>query len=285
MTTCFKTALLICCAFLLITGCIPRKGPVGDHPLARVADKYLYQSDLVNIVPKGTGVKDSMVMVQNYIDSWIREELILDIAKKNLLPEDIRFEKQLEEYKNSLIIYEYESKLVQQNLDTVVSDYEIESYFNDNIENFRLKTNIVRAVYARFLNNEKSLNRVKRFFRSSTPGASDSLEVYFINHAETYNFNDEKWIPFDDLLRFVPVETNNKEAFLRNNKKVELEDDHYHYFLSLTAYKLIDELPPLGFEMENIRQIILNQRKLKYIRNMREEIFSTAMQNNDFEIY
>lgn len=272
-------------ALIAFAGCIHRKGANNDHPLARVADEYLYQSDILNLVPAGTGVKDSIVMVRNYIDNWIKERLMLNIAEKNLLPEDIRFEKQLEEYKNSLVIYEYESKLLGQNLDTIVSDSEIEDYFNENIENFRLKTNILRAIYARFYKDDKALGKVRRFFHSTMAGANDSIEVYFINRAETYNLNDEKWIPFDELLKFVPVETNNKEAFLRNNKKIELEDDHYHYFLTITGYKLIDELPPLGFEKETIRQIIINQRKLQFIRKMRNEIFNTAMQNNEFEIY
>lgn len=55
------------------------------------------------------------------------------------------FIRQIEQYRNSLIIYAYESELVKQKLDTVVSQAEIESYYKS--QNFHLRENIVLASY------------------------------------------------------------------------------------------------------------------------------------------
>jgi len=283
-----RVILPICFLVILTTvlsGCLHQNIAPDDHPLARVQDKYLYRSDLTGLVPPGTNIKDSIVLAKNYIDNWIRERLLLNIAEKNLLAKDLRFQKKLEDYRKSLIIYEYESKLVRQNLDTVVTQKEIEEYFNENIDNFRLKTNIVRAVYARFPIKDDAVQKVRRFFYSSQPSAGDSLEVYFMTRAETFNLNDEKWIPFDELLRIIPVKTTNKEAYLRQTKKTDFGDEVFHYFLALSEYLLINDLPPVTFEKEHICQIILNRRKIQLIRETREEIFSKALQNNEFEIY
>ncbi|MCD4737068.1 MAG: hypothetical protein K8R53_13575 [Bacteroidales bacterium] len=271
--------------FLLFISCVPRDSVNEDRALARVFDEYLYVHDLVAVVPEGTAIKDSIILVKNYVNNWIQQQLLLDIANKNLKTDDQRFEKQLEDYKNSLLIYEYESKFVKQNLSTTISDVEIEDYFSENIENFRLKTNIVRAIYARFLKTDRVNDKVIGFFHSNRPASLDSLDFYFVNFAESYNLNDEKWMLFDDLLKYIPITTNNKEAFLRNNRKVFVEDDVYKYYVLFTENKLVDELPPLGFEKENIRQIIINRRKVRFIKKLHKDIFDKAMENNDFEIY
>lgn len=277
--------LFIGLLLLSLPACEPGSESNSDRVLARVYDQYLYESELENVVSPGTGVKDSILLVKNFINNWIKDQLVLEAAQKNLPREEMDFRQKLEDYRNSLIIYRYESKLVSQNLDTVVKQSDIEDYFERNNENFRLKTNIVRAIYGRFMINDPRNDKLSRFFRSGQPQAMDSLEFYFINFAESYSLSDEKWIPFDELLRIIPIQTNNKEGFLKNNKKVIVEDDLYKYYVIISDYKLVDEIAPLAFERENIRQIIINGRRLQLIRAMHKEVFENALENNDFEIY
>ena len=257
----------------------------SEKVLARVFNDYLYESEIEELVPPGTSAKDSISLVKNYVNNWVSQRLFLRKAEKNLHNEDIVFEKQLEEYRNSLIIYAYEEKLISQNLDTTVTQAEIEEYYNDNLENFQLKDNIVKIYYARFEQGITDLEKIKRFFYSGEPEARDSLEKYIELYSDLYFLNDETWILFDDMLKYVPINTYNKEAYLQNHRKIELTDDEYVYFVNFTDFKVKDGISPLSFERENIRQIILNKRKLRIIKGMREEVFETALENNDFEIY
>ena len=265
--------------------CINVTQQSNENVLARVFDDYLYESDLKEIVPEGTNVKDSIAIVRNYVNSWITEKLELSKAHRNLLEEDMQFEKQLEEYRNSLIIYQYESKLVSQTLDTTVGDSEIEEYYNKNIENFQLKDNIVKAYYARFKQDNPNIPKIRKFFYSSKPDARDSLEVYIEKYSNLYFLDDETWILFDDLLKFVPIETYNEEAYLQNHRKIELKVDPHVYLVGITDFKIKESVSPLSFEQGKIRQIIINKRKLEIINRMRTEIFQAAQQHNDFEIY
>jgi len=256
-----------------------------ENVLARVYDDYLYESDLKGLVPEGANVKDSIAIVRNFVNHWITEKLELNKAHRNLLDEDMQFEKQLEEYRNSLIIYQYESKLVSQTLDTVVSENELEEYFKKNIGNFQLKNNIVKTYYARFRVDDPNILKIRKFFYSDKPDARDSLEVYIEKYSNLYFLDDETWILFDDLLRFVPIETYNQEAYLQNHRKIELKVDPNVYLVGITDFKIKESVSPLSFEKEKIRQIILNKRKLEIINRMRKEIFQAAQQHSDFEIY
>ena len=268
-----------------LSRCINVPKPSDENVLARVYDDYLYESDLKGVIPDGTSVKDSIAIVRNFVNGWITEMLELNKAHRNLLEEDMQFEKQLEEYRKSLIIYQYESKLVSQTLDTVVSDDEIEKYYEQNIGNFQLKDNIVKVYYARFKANDPNMPKIRKFFYSEKPGARDSLEVYIEKYSNLYFLDDETWILFDDLLKFVPIETYNEEAYLQNHRKIELKVEPHVYLVGIKEFKIKESVSPLSFEKGKIRQIIMNKRKLEIINRMRQEIFQTAQQNNDFEIY
>jgi hypothetical protein len=270
---------------LLMASCLGGSPKAGDNVLARVGNDYLTEAELEGIVPPGTGVTDSINIVRNYINNWVSQRVFLEKAIANLREEDMKFEKQLEEYRNSLIIYKYESELVRQNLDTVITDQEIEAYYNENLENFQLKNNIVRVYYARFEKDLSQLRRVRNFFYSEVPAHRDSVDSYIEKYSDLYFLNDETWILFSDVLKFVPINTYNQEAFLQNNVKLEIREDPYVYLVSFSDFRIKDGVSPLSFEKENIRQIILNKRRLTIINKMREEVFNAALERNDFEIY
>ncbi len=270
---------------LLLASCIGGSNNSGDNVLARVGNEYLSEAELEGIIPPGTGVTDSISIVRNYINNWVSQRVFLAQAIANLREEDMEFEKQLEEYRNSLIIYKYESELVRQNLDTVITDQEIEEYYNENLENFQLKNNIVRAYYGRFDMEFDQIRKVRRFFYSDVPEYRDSVDSYIENYSDLYFLNDETWILFSDVLKFVPINTYNQEAFLQNNVKLEIREEPYVYFVSFSDFRIKDGVSPLSFEKQNIRQIILNKRRLTIINNMREEVYNAALEKSDFEIY
>lgn len=276
---------LIWAVLLLLTSCLGGGNSSSDNALARVNGEYFYESELKGIVPQGTAARDSVAIIQSYINNWITQQLILDKAQKNLLDEDMEFDKQLEDYRNSLIIYAYESKLIKQNLDTVVKEKEIEEYYTNNIGNFQLKNNIVKVFYARINSEEHNVHPIRTFFNSDVAEHRDSLEARFEKQADLFFLNDETWILFDDVLKFVPIHSYNIEAFLQNNKKVEITEGPYIYFIKFSDFRVKDGVSPLSFEEENIRQIIINKRKLKLISDMRKEVFQTGIEKNDFEIY
>lgn len=270
---------------IILSSCFGGANKSSENVLARVYDEYLYESELKDIIPLGSKVKDSILIAQNYINNWISQQLILYKAQRNLLDKDMLFEKQLEDYRNSLIIYQYETKLISQSLDTIVTDVDIETYYNDNIGNFQLKDNIVKVYYARFNSEVPELRKIRRFFNSNTPEYRDSVEVYVESLADLYYLDDETWILFDDVLKYVPINTYNQEAYLKNHRRIEITDDDYVYFVHFSDFKIKDGVSPLSFEKENIRQIIINKRKLDIIGKMRAEIFQSALENNEFEIY
>ena len=117
-----------------------------DKAVAAIYDKVLYQSDLQSVVYEGISRSDSIVRTKAFIDSWIRQQLLLHKAENSLEKSELDFSKQIEDYRNSLIIYKFESQYVEQHLDTVVSEIEIERYIRDNDSVLELDKEAVRYI-------------------------------------------------------------------------------------------------------------------------------------------
>jgi len=257
----------------------------SERVVARVHDDYLYESDLNGVVPRGTPAKDSVTLTRNYIDSWIRQKLIVHQAEKNLTPEQMDFTQQLENYRNSLVIYEYENALVRQKLDTVISGEEISSYYEANQKDFLLKDNIVQLQYVKLPLKSRNVWNFRKLLLSDDPGDKSLLAGMCEKDASDYFLDDQNWILFNDLLKQIPIKTYNQEDFLKNHREVEYQDSMYIYLVRFRDFRIKDNISPLIMEQNNIREIILNKRKMELISKMQEDVYQNSVKKNDFEIY
>ena len=256
-----------------------------EKPIARVFDSYLYPSDIKNIVPKDVSKKDSIQLIKNFINKWIQDELVLAHAQENLTTEQLDLEKQIAEYRKNLIIYNYQTELVIQKLDTNVSDSEIENYYNNNKDQFTLKDNIVKVWYIKTNKKIPNADKIKTWYKSDTKKDYIALKTYCIQFADNYFLDDENWILFDELLKEIPVSSLNPELFLKSNRYIEVEDSLSAYYVNIKGYRIKNSLSPLSFEKSNIKNILLNKRKLKLIEEMKKEVYEKAKQKENFEIY
>jgi hypothetical protein len=253
--------------------------------VARANGAYLYADDIADIVPKGTASKDSLEFIKQYIDNWIRESLVIQKAESNLTDEEKNVEKQLQNYRNSLITYAYEKELVKQKLDTLVSDEEIEKYYNNNQGDFELKDNIIKVIYVKVSKKAPEIDKLKKWYKSDNMKDREQLAGYCHQFAENFYLDDNSWLLFDDLLKEIPIQTYNKELFLQNNRYVEVSDSLNDYFVNIKGFKIRNSLSPLGFEKDNIKNILLNKRKLQLITKMKEDVYNDAANNKKIEIY
>jgi hypothetical protein len=256
-----------------------------EVPVARVFESKLFPSDLKNIVPSDISAKDSAALIKNYIDKWVQEELVLRYAEKNLSDEQKNIDKQIGEYRKNLIIYTYETELLRQKLDTVVSPQEIEKYYDEHPSDFELKDNIVKVCYVKVSKKAPNIDKVKRWYISTNPKDQDLLKSYCIQFAENFFIDDNTWLLFDDLIKEVPISDYNPELFLKSNKNIEVSDSASIYFLNIKGFKIKDGVSPLSFEKNNIRNIIVNKRKLKLVDDMKKQVYQNAKENNNFEVF
>ncbi len=263
------------------------KKKTEDIELARVFEYHLYQSDVTGIIPPKSSAKDSIETINSFITNWIKEKIILHKALENLTSDKIDFSKKLEDYKNSLIVYTYETELVKQKLDTTVTEKDIDQYYEKNKNDFELKDNIVKVIYVKLAANAapRTISLLKQLYKSDTPKMKEDLLSFCQKYAVNYYLDDESWLLFNDLLKEIPIQTYNQENYLQNNRFIEMRDSTYQYFLNIKGFKIKETISPLSFEKDNIRRIIINKRKVKLISDLHDKIYQDALKHNDFEIF
>lgn len=256
-----------------------------DKPVAKVNDKILYLSTISDIIKDGTNKEDSLLIAENYTRQWIKKQLIISKAELNLSEEDKDVSKMVEDYRSSLIIHKYQQQLIEQKIDTLISQFEIDNYYKDYSANFILNRNIIKALYIKVPIPVPNLKKIQKLYKSEKEDDWDELEDYCFQNATKFDKFSDRWIYAQELLNKLPGNINNEDRFLRNTKFYETSDSTHHYFVKIEAFELKNNLAPLPFVKEDIKKILLNKRKIQFIKNLEENIYKDAESKNKFKIY
>ncbi len=280
--------LLLLAMLFAVSSCnLIRKEKPDDDLLAIVFDDYLYRGDLDGLIPKGLPATDSIEIAKQYIDNWIRQQVLLNHAEGNLEDNQKDFSKQLETYRNSLIVYAYESELIRQKLDTVVSEVEVQEFYDANLSNFQLHENIIRVSYVKIPDKDKSgptAKKARQLLLSKDADALVNLMELCDKSMFTCRPDDENWIPFSDFIKEISLKITDQEEFLQNKTFVEKNDSLFTYLIRIVDYKTRENTAPATMVKDKVKNLILNRRKSALIKRMQDEIFEEAMKNKKIEI-
>ena len=279
----FKTLLLVILPALLLTNC--KSSENERTAVAKVYDHYLYLDELQTEIPAGLTENDSVLFVTNFINAWISQKLLLHQAENNLSELQKDFSRQLEEYRQSLLIYSYERELINQRLDTIVTEEQILNFYSANKDLFVLRDNIVKVVYMKMEHKAPNVNLIKNYVKNANAEDLQKLNDYGPRYAANYYLDDENWLFFSDLLKEIPIKSYDYENFLRNNRFIEIKDSLYFYFVNIKNFMIKESTSPVDFEKERIAEMIVNRRKVELIDKMQQEILQEATAKGKIKVY
>ena len=256
----------------------------SDEVVVRVYNDVLLRSELAAKMPYGQSETDSTKLADQIIKNWINTKAVLNFAERNLSESQKDFSKQLQEYKNSLVVYAYERELINQKLDTVISDREMKAYYEANIENFKLKSYIVKLRFVKLNIEAPKQKELQKWFQSDKEEDFEKLYDYCQQYAENFYFEDNEWLYLQDVLKEVPINVTDWNSFLQNTKYFEFESDSFQYLVRFFDYKLKDDRSPLSLETGRITDLILNRRKVELINQMRDDVVKDSYGNNKIQV-
>ncbi len=257
-----------------------------QEPVARVGDTYLYREDISRLLTEDMTDADSASFVTNYINRWATKQLLLSKAKINLPENELEeFDRLVEDYRTDLYTRAYKEALVLQDEDTTINRSELESFYESQKENFRLKERIVQLRFVeippQFLNKDEISQRLKRFDEDDVDYL-DSVGVQF----KKLNFNDSLWVPVSRVIQEIgPLTPDNEDRYLKKSQFFELQDAMGVYLVNINNVLQVNEIAPLPYVEPRIRQLIINRRKLDYIRRLETDIIDEATKEKEFEVY
>ena len=272
-------------SLLLLAGCDYFQKSSKEVVVAECYGKYLYESDLIGLVPEGTPTMDSIQRVSTFIDSWIRREVLIHQAENNLNMEELDLKKQLDEYRNSLVIYAYETQLINQKLDTVLSEDEIAEYYEQHKEDFQLRNTMVRVAYVIIPEDSKQKATFQKLMSDPDTLLLQNIDVLAMYYAAKSYLDVDHWMRLDELTNIVPIEIFNAESFLKKNKFVCFDMNEHTYMVRFVEYLLEESTSPLEMVRDNIKSVILAQRKKAMLERMKTALYEKAKRDRAFEVY
>src|SRR5690606_37631167 len=118
---------------------------VDDTVLAAVDENKLKRSDLDFITMDSQSEEDSANLAERYRQSWIRKQLMSKEASRNMAVDEAKLNRKMLEYKDALIVYQFEKYYVNENLNMEASDEEINAYYEETKVHSTLKKIILRT--------------------------------------------------------------------------------------------------------------------------------------------
>ena len=218
-------------------------------------------------------------MVHSIREKWVKEQLLLQKAKLNLPLSQQEVRSQVISYENALIIHAYQKELVNQKLDTLVSEKEINQYFEDNKTNFILDQDIVAVNFIKLNKEVPYLWKMRSLFTRTDEESIVNLEDYCYQFAQSY-FLKDNWQYLNDVLLSLPKDFSFQNQAIFEGKSIELTDDNFHYFLYIKKYRSKGNVSPVSMVQNQISSILINRRKIEFLNSVESDLYQSALSNN-----
>ncbi len=266
-----KTAILLSAVTVLAASC---KRELSPDVIVSVGSSDLTLEKLRAVMPKGLSEADSVAFADSYISSWISDHLITEVALKNL-PDTREIDRMTEDYRRSLIMWEYMRMKVAQDPDLAISHDSIAAYYAAHSSEFITSEPLVRGIYVRLASDSRSLADVKRWYKSSSDADIDRLEKVGIREDNVdYDYFRDRWIPWSQVRTVWPAGV---EIVPQSGGDYESEVNGFIHLLHISDMLPIGSLMPeeaaeplVTRRLESMRRADLEQRLRTDLRRKAE---------------
>lgn len=256
------------------------QGESKDPVIARVGEKNLFKSQISELVHEGTSATDSAAIVDGYVQNWIRENLMIREAEKNIAA-DINLNKLVDDYRSSLLVYNFETKIIESQLDTLVSEAEKQAFYNVNKTQYVLSHPILKCIIAKLPAKSKDVSTLRNAL-----GKSDLTEAMFLikEKAVYHQIDTSAFFTAEELNSLVPNNMLEGEK-LAIGKIYQKKVKDYEYFVKILKYYDENKIAPFEFIKAKIDKTILSERKIELLQTYRQSLYEKSVANKDFEIF
>lgn len=254
--------------------------------LVRVKDQTLARSEVTSQIPRGFSSADSLLLAENLEKNWVKDALVYNVALRNLNgDEKAEVDKLVEDYRQSLIRYRYQEQLVRERLSSEFQESDKLSYYDENQDKFVLDKALIKGLFLKIPVDAPGLSDVKGWYKSTSEASLEKIEKYSIQNASIYDYFYDKWVDFDQVMDNIPVHVANPNDFLKANRHVEVSDSSYCYLLNIKEYLPIGSVEPYDYAGPQIVEMLINLRKVDFLKKFEEELYNDAVKSGDVKFY
>jgi hypothetical protein len=220
-----------------------------------------------------------------FLESWTRSEVLAQELVENDPQKAQLADLQSRLYKGELAGTYLEEQMILKELDSIVTEKDIERYYRENSSSFALQDYLIKALYIKIPKGLEIEKKLKEVYLLKNDKDLTKVNSYAKLYAENFYFDDANWIYFTELTKDIPLKQFNRDNLVLNRTKTFFSDDEYSYFLNIIDYRLKDETPPIEFLKPQIREIILSSRINSLREKNKKKYYNNIAKKHDIKIH
>jgi hypothetical protein len=248
--------------------------------VVQVGKYTLTRTDLKASLPPFLNPQDSILAAEHFIRIWINDNLLYDIAQKNLADKK-SIDELVENYRRSLIIYQYQEQLVDEKLAKNIGEQELRTYYDENKELFKLDKPLIKGLFLRVPVGAPDIDKARAWCKKPSPATIEKLEKYSVQNAAAFDYFETQWVDFNELSNTYPTLSGTPQK----NTFYEREDEAYHYFVNITDCLLAGETAPFQYAEPTVKDLLINRKKMDFLRKTEDDLYNKALNNGQITFY
>ncbi|MBK9109263.1 MAG: hypothetical protein IPM92_13085 [Saprospiraceae bacterium] len=270
---------------LLLISCkegTPANASNPDEILVQYEGRKLRFKEVAENIPEEIQGEDSLQFINNYIDRWLKDQILIKDASTELNELD-EINQLAEKYKDELLLLKYEEKLIREKLDTAIGDAELLRYYNSNKSNYKLESTIFRFVMIKANKPVSDSRKLDQLWENLNQNSLQALNMYCQNNADICFLNPAKWYQWADIKSLIPAKFF-QEKNINPGLRRDFADFSHSYKIHFYEVVRPHEDPPLSFVKDQAKKAILHQRKIKLLENHKIERYEKELKEKRIQI-
>lgn len=238
----------------------------------------LYSSEVQAGMPSGLSKEDSLVLVRDFIDNWVKEKLVLHEAEHRLSPREKNFDRELTEYRNSLLIQRYLDKIwMTDTANNTVSEQAISDFARSLDDRYTVEKEIVRVNYVKMPTRSDKLPLVKEIlFNEDQRVAKKEALVTMLGDSIEYLVDNDEWLYLDDLQNEISFQID-LQKYDGSVLRIEKEVGENTVLLVILDYRSRRSVNETKEERAAAGMLLTNQRRTQYVNQYIQELYDRAL--------
>lgn len=260
------------------------KNAPPENALIGIGNKYLTETELKLLLPGGLSSEDSIKFSQAIINAWIENELMAQIASKEIDMEAI--DNMVAQYRNELIAHEYLNRMYQSHATLEIPEDSLLAYYKSHQQEFKLARPMVKGVYLKVADDASSLPKLRKLYRSQKENDIDNLDKSELSGAVHYDYFRDKWIDWEQIENRIPYDFGaSADQFLKSNKNIDFSQGGFTYLLDITDVVYSGQIRPFESALPQIKERIEFYNRLKYGEELKNNLKQKAKENGKIRIF
>lgn len=256
----------------------------GKTPVVQVGSHYLYQEDIVSLLPYGLSAADSLAFVKDFIRKWLEEQVLYEKAEHNIRGDE-RIEQMVAEYRRTLVLNSYEQLLIEQRMSEELTEEALQEYYEKNKQLFMLEEPVIKGVFIKVPLSSPGIKDLKRWYKDGAEESLEQLEKYAFRNAVIYEYFYDYWVPVSELEGKLIINLAELGENFEKHRNIEVEDGEYCYMLHIEEYVLKGEEKPYDLARQEIVDLLTSKQKVDFMDRVKKDLYNQSMDMGRIKYY